>query len=130
MVDHSRSPISGLGQALGRIATGLYILTASHEGRATGMLASWVQQAAFDPPMLTVAVHRDRYVGDWMEASGRFVLNQLATGSKAMIRHFGRGFPPEADAFAGLDLRPEGAQGGPVLASALAYLDVEVAGEL
>jgi flavin reductase (DIM6/NTAB) family NADH-FMN oxidoreductase RutF len=130
MVDHSRSPISRLGQALGRIPSGLYILTVRHDGRATGMLASWVQQAGFDPPMLTVAIHRDRYVGDWVEASGRFALSQLATGSKALIRHFGRGFPPEADAFDGLDLLPEEARGGPVLAAALGYLDVEVAGQI
>lgn len=93
------------------------------------MLASWVQQAGFEPPMLTVAVKRERFVGDWITTSGRFTLNQLATGSKALIRHFGRGFEPEADAFEGLTLRDD-AQGGPVLAAALAYLDVEVAGQV
>src|SRR3954454_13606606 len=115
MVDHPRPNISGLGQALGRIPSGLYILTVRHGARSTGMLASWVQQAGFEPPMLTVAVKRDRFVGDWIEASGRFVLNQLATGSKALIRHFGRGFDPDADAFEGLALRDDAA-GGPVLA--------------
>src|SRR5687768_13076480 len=67
--------LSGLGQALGRVPSGLYILTARHDGKATGMLASWVQQAGFDPPMVTVAVNRDRYVGDWITRSGRFALN-------------------------------------------------------
>ena len=131
MADQLRSQVSPLSQALGRIPSGLYILTIRHEGRSTGMLASWVQQAGFDPPMLTVAVKLDRYVADWIEATGRFTLNQLATGSKALIRHFGRGFAPDADAFDGLELQPEDTtMGGPVLASALAYLDVEVAGQL
>ena len=94
------------------------------------MLASWVQQAGFDPPMLTVAVRRDRYVADWVAASGRFTLNQLADGSKALIRHFGRGFAPDAPAFEGLELRRRRRRGGPVLAAALAYLDAEVAGEI
>jgi flavin reductase (DIM6/NTAB) family NADH-FMN oxidoreductase RutF len=129
MNDPSRSPISPLGQALGRIPSGLYILTVSHDGQSTGMLASWVQQAGFQPPMVTVAVNRERFVGDWVAAAGRFTLNQLPSGSKALIRHFSRGFPPGAPAFEGLVLRDEPAA-GPVLASALAFLDAEVAGEL
>ena len=129
MADQPRPTISGLGQALGRIPSGLYILTVEHDGRSTGMLASWVQQAGFDPPMLTVGVRRDRHVADWVAASGRFALSQLAVGSKSLIRHFGRGFEPDAPAFEGVGLRHD-ARGGPVLAGALAYLDAEVAGEL
>jgi flavin reductase (DIM6/NTAB) family NADH-FMN oxidoreductase RutF len=128
MTDKSRPPVSPLGQALGRVPSGLYILTVRHDGRATGLLASWVQQAGFEPPMLTAAVAGQRYVGDWVAAAGRFTLNQLPVGSKALIRHFGRGFAPEAPAFEGLGLRDEPAA-GPVLAGALAYLDAEVAGE-
>ena len=123
------SPTSGLSRALGQIPSGLYILTVRNGDRATGMLASWVQQAGFDPPMLTVAVKRDRYVADWIATSGRFALSQLATGSKALIRHFGRGFAADASAFDGIALRDD-ARGGPVIAAAMAYLDAEVAAEL
>ena len=129
MADESRPTVSPLSQALGRIPSGLYILTVTHDGRATGLLASWVQQAGFDPPMLTAAVARQRYVADRVAASGRFTLNQLPAGSKSLIRHFGRGFPPDAEAFEGVALRDEGTA-GPVLAGAMAYLDAEVAGEL
>jgi flavin reductase (DIM6/NTAB) family NADH-FMN oxidoreductase RutF len=129
MADHLRPAISGIGQALGRIPSGLYILTVRHQGRSTGMLASWVQQAGFEPPMLTVALRRDRYVADWVAAAGAFTLSQLALGSKTLIRHFGRGFDPDAPAFEGLELHDD-ANGGPILAAALAYLDAKVAGEL
>ena len=129
MADHSRPPVTPLGQALGRIPSGLYILTAAHDGRSTGMLASWVQQAGFDPPMLTVAVAKTRYVGDWLSRSGRFTLNQIPAGGKALIRHFGRGFDPDATAFDGLTLRDRPGL-GPVLEAAIAYLDAEVAGEI
>jgi len=128
MADHKHTPNTALGQAIGRIPSGLYILTVQHGDRSTGMLASWVQQAGFDPPMLTVAIRRDRYVGDWVAASGRFTLSQLAVGSKTLIRHFGRGFEPDVPAFEEIELRHD-AQGGPVLAGALAYLDTEVVGE-
>ena len=129
MADHPRPTISGLGQALGRIPSGLYILTVGSGDRATGMLASWVQQAGFDPPMLSVGIRRDRYVADRVAESGRLTLSQLAVGSKALIRHFSRGFEPDAPAFEGVELRHD-AQGGPVLAGAMAFLDAEVAGEL
>jgi len=120
-----------LARALGRIPSGLYILTARDgPGRSTGMLASWVMQAGFEPPMLTVAVHRDRYVGSWIDATRRFALNQVPTGNKALIRHFGRGFPEDAPAFDGPTLRDDLDAGGPILADALAYLDCELAGQL
>jgi flavin reductase (DIM6/NTAB) family NADH-FMN oxidoreductase RutF len=129
MIDPSRSSIAPLAQALGRIPSGLYILTVSHAGRATGMLASWVQQAGFDPPVVSVALAERRYVAEWIAASGRFTLNQLPVGSKALIRHFGRGFSEEAPAFEGLALRDVPAS-APVLEGALGYVDAEVAGVL
>lgn len=120
---------STLAQALGRIPSGLYILTVRDGERATGMLASWVQQAGFEPPMVTVAIGMQRYVGDWVAKAGRFTLNQLAEGSKPLIRHFGRGFEADAPAFEGLALSEvEGF--GPIIKGAIAYLDVEVAGEI
>jgi flavin reductase (DIM6/NTAB) family NADH-FMN oxidoreductase RutF len=130
MSDQSRPTLSPLGQALGRVPSGLYILTVTHEGRSTGMLASWVQQAGFEPPMVTAVVATQRYACEWVAGSGRFTLNQLGAGSKALIRHFGRGFPPEAPAFEGLALRDEPGASGPVLAGAIAYLDAEVVGEI
>ena len=129
MADPSSNAVNPLSQALGRVPSGLYILTVRHDGRATGLLASWVMQAGFDPPMVTVAINSQRYVADWVSTSGRFTLNQLAAGNKPLIRHFGRGFPPDAPAFAGIELRDEG-QGGPVLASASAFLEAEVVGEI
>ncbi len=130
MSEQMRPPVTPLGQALGRVASGLYILTVRHGGVATGMLASWVQQAGFDPPMVTVAVANQRYVADWIAMSRRFTLNQVPTGSKPLIRHFGRGFAPEAPAFEGMTLLDNIATSAPVLAGALAYLDNEVVGEI
>ena len=123
MTDNLEDP----GAALGRIPSGIFILTTTYQGRSTGMLASWVQQAGFAPPMVTVAVRRDRYVADWIAGSGRFTLNQVAAGNKALLKHFGRGFGPDDEAFAGIALRDD-SRDGPVLAGAMAYLRAEVAG--
>ena len=45
-----------VGRALGRLPSGVFIMSARHGGESIAMMVSWVQQAAFDPPALSVAV--------------------------------------------------------------------------
>src|SRR5918999_987649 len=45
-----------VGKALGRVPSGVFILTAAHNGESAAMMASWVQQAAFDPPAVSIAM--------------------------------------------------------------------------
>ena len=57
-----------LAPLLGRIPSGVFILVAGNDtGQQTGMLASWVQQASFEPPQVTVAVNKSRYLNDWLK---------------------------------------------------------------
>ena len=70
-----------LDRALGRLSGGLYVVTARQsEGdtaRSSAMVASWVSQASFDPPGITVAVAKDRAIEALMQVGDRFVLNIL-----------------------------------------------------
>lgn len=109
-------------QALGRVPSGVFILTVRHEEQETGMLASWVQQAAFQPPAVTVAVRQGRYVTDWLSAGAPLVLNLVAEGGHALLKHFGRGFEPGAEAFEGLSVSRT-QRGVPFLADAAGYLE-------
>ncbi|MEZ4575617.1 MAG: hypothetical protein R2857_11990 [Vampirovibrionales bacterium] len=43
-------------KALGRVASGIYIISTGRVPDAQGMLTSWVMQAGFEPPQLTIAV--------------------------------------------------------------------------
>jgi len=120
-----------LDKALGRISGGLYVLTARQEEngvqRSGAMVASWVSQASFKPPGLTVAVAKDRAIEALMQMGDRFVLNVLRQGNhRVLLRHFLRRFPPGADRFAGVNLLEGVAAGGPVLSEALAYLGCRV----
>jgi flavin reductase (DIM6/NTAB) family NADH-FMN oxidoreductase RutF len=107
---------------LGRIPSGLYVLSVRQGDEETGMLASWVMQAGFEPPMVTVALRRGRMVTEWLTAGAPFVLNLLSQQQKAMLGHFGRGFDRGEPAFEGLDLQRT-AQGLPVLAGAVGHLE-------
>jgi flavin reductase (DIM6/NTAB) family NADH-FMN oxidoreductase RutF len=114
-----------LAGPLGRIPSGLFILTARRGAVETGMLTSWVQQCAFDPPHISVALKRDRPINAWLIPGVFFTLNILDDNQTDMIAHFGRGFALDEPAFAGLEVeRPE--NGGPVLQEALAYLACRV----
>jgi flavin reductase (DIM6/NTAB) family NADH-FMN oxidoreductase RutF len=108
--------------ALGRVPSGLFVLTIQHEEQETGMLTSWVQQCAFEPPCLSFALKCDRPILGWLSREARFTLNILDNSQTDMVAHFGRGFELHEPAFVGLDIeRHEG--GGPILLEALAYLE-------
>src|ERR1700722_9550260 len=122
-------PHRPLASALGRIPSGLFILTVTRGQVETGMLASWVQQCSFDPPQISVAIRRERDVAALLEPGTTFTLNILEASQTDMIVHFGKGFAPTVDAFAGLEVRREPPR-GPVLAEALGYLECEVVGHM
>ena len=124
-----------LDKALGRLSGGLYVVTARQgegaEARSGAMVASWVSQASFDPPGITVAVAKDRAIEALMQVDDRFVLNILRQDNhQDLLRHFLRRFPPGADRFAGVNTLDGVARGGPVLGDALAYLGCRVAQRL
>jgi len=101
---HAVSKDAPLYSILGKVTSGIYILTARHGNEETGMLASWVMQADFDPPVLTVAVQSKRYLADWLSEGTVFALNVVGENGKSLLGHFGRGFEPGEAAFEGLSL--------------------------
>jgi flavin reductase (DIM6/NTAB) family NADH-FMN oxidoreductase RutF len=116
-----------LDKALGRLSGGLYIVTARQGERSSAMVASWVSQASFDPPGISIAVAKDRAIEALMQVGDRFVLNVLREDNhQQLLRHFLRRFPPGADRFAGVATLDGVAAGGPVLGDALAYLGCRV----
>jgi flavin reductase (DIM6/NTAB) family NADH-FMN oxidoreductase RutF len=115
-----------LASALGKIPSGLFILTAGSGEYETGMLVSWVQQCSFDPPQITVALQRDRIVHDLLTNGAAFALNVLAAGQIDLLKHFGKGFERGQPAFSGLVVKHS--EGVPILPAALAHLTCEVAG--
>lgn len=120
-----------LDKALGRLSGGLYVVTARQgEGenlRSGAMVASWVSQASFDPPGISIAVAKDRAIESLLQVGDRFVLNILREDNhQPLLRHFLKRFPPGADRFAGVNVLEGVASGGPVLGDALAFLGCRV----
>ena len=118
------SKTQSIDSVMGRIPSGIFVLTIGTGPRSTGMLASWVMQAGFDPPMISVAVKQGRYVGDWITAGEPFVLNVVSESQTSLLKHFGKGFDPGAPAFEGLAIT-HCARGVPVLKDTLGHLECE-----
>jgi flavin reductase (DIM6/NTAB) family NADH-FMN oxidoreductase RutF len=115
--------------ALGHIPSGVFILTVGTGKRATGMLASWVMQAGFEPPTVSVAVKLGRYVCDWLSEGQPFIVNIVREGQKRLLQHFAHGFEPGQPAFEGLEIT-HCARGVPIIKDALGHLECEPAGHI
>ena len=124
------SPEAQLAPILGRVPSGLFILVvAGPQGVPTGMLASWVQQASFSPPQVTLAVNKARWINEYLVPGTKVTLNQATKGDSVLLRHFGKGFEPGANAFEGLECIT-GSTGLPLLTAAMCSLEGHIEAKL
>jgi len=115
-----------IGAALGRIPGGVFVLTAQHEDRRAGMTVSWVQQACFEPPMVTVAVAKGKPIMPLISESRKFALCQLGEADRLTQRKFASDSEPGDDPFLGYDLRPSVLGNVPIIAQAMAFMECEL----
>ena len=110
------------GKALGRIPSGIFILTASHDGRASAMMASWVQQAAFDPPAISIAMAKGRPIEPLVQRSKKLALSVIPESDTSLMKRYARGVKEGEDPFAGVEtfMTPGGV---PAMKSALGWLE-------
>ena len=109
--------------ALGKISSGLYVATANVDGMPVGMLCSFVEQASFEPPMITLAIAPGRPICAALDVAGTFGLHVLGKGDNALMKSFARGSTPEAFAAHPLIENPNGV---PQFAEAWAFLVAQV----
>ena len=116
--------------ALGRVVGSLCILTAqkgTEQNRISGaMVASWVSQASFNPPGITIAVAKERAVENLLHTGDSFALNILEQNNhKGLLAKFLQSFKPGDNRFADLEINfSPGNQ--PLLNEALAWLEGKV----
>jgi flavin reductase (DIM6/NTAB) family NADH-FMN oxidoreductase RutF len=112
-----------IGKAIGRIPSGLFIVTVrSPTGAETAFLASWVQQVAFEPPLVSIAIKKGRPALEVLGDDGSFAVNVVGEENKGLIGRYAKGIPPGSDAFADESVR-RAVTGAAVLEEATAYLD-------
>jgi len=117
-------PDDAVARALAKIPSGTSVATATHDGKSTGMLASWIQQVAFEPPMLCLAVKKGRPIESLIDQGGTFVLNLIGQEQTGIFQHFSRAIAPSESAFGPLAV--EYRQAGPVLTECIGHLACRV----
>jgi flavin reductase (DIM6/NTAB) family NADH-FMN oxidoreductase RutF len=122
------SALSPIAQALGRVPTGLYVVTTLQGGQPLGFVGSFLMQASFEPPALSVAIARGREHLSAIREHGRFAVTVLDAGSQGLMGAFFKRPEPGKSPFDGL--AHERTPGGlPVLSQALAWLECRRSGE-
>ncbi|QPJ66525.1 MAG: flavin reductase family protein [Candidatus Nitrohelix vancouverensis] len=110
---------ASVGKALGRVPSGLFIVTARHGDEEDGVLASWVNQCAFDPPAVTVALGKTRAARLLIEASETFIVNVIGKEGDLLKQFTGS---KKNDVFDGVKTK-KSAKGPRILSDAVSYLE-------
>lgn len=105
--------------ALGRIPSGLFVVAWRVADQDRALLASWIMQAGFVPPTISVAVATTRDLLAAVDADARFAVSVLGESQRSLAGRFAK---PAAEPFAGLDVQRT-ASGVAVLADAAAWLE-------
>lgn len=105
----------------------ILLLTAQHNGRAAGIIATSAQLCGRDPPLVCVAAHKGHGVDVYMRDSQCFGLCCMPAGERLLLRRFSSIHLTRtlADPFDGFE-RMRMVTAAPILRRAVAALDCQV----
>jgi flavin reductase (DIM6/NTAB) family NADH-FMN oxidoreductase RutF len=113
--------------AMRRFATGVAVVTTSHEGRIHGFTVNAFASVSAEPPTVLICVNRGATAHPLIAASQRFCVNILALEQRALAGRFAGGEPRSR--FEGVEYRL-GPSGSPILDGSLAFVDCVLTEEL
>jgi flavin reductase (DIM6/NTAB) family NADH-FMN oxidoreductase RutF len=93
-----------IGAALGRVPSGLFVISWRSDDRDRVMLASWVMQAGFEPPLVSLAVAPSREFLTAVRGGAPFVINALAASQRNLLARFGKPIAEGDDPFDGIPM--------------------------
>lgn len=110
---------------------GFYVVgVAGDDGEANGFTANWVSQVSFEPPQVTVAVHKDHHSHDLIEGGGVFSVNFLDNTQEELAKRFAEHQEPGEDSVAGARFSRGSETGAPLFEDGFAHLECRVAGRM
>ncbi len=104
---------------------GLYVVGSTNGEQVTTIVANWVTQVSFHPPLLLAAIERDSRILDHITQSNVFSINLLPSGSKQLAKAFIKPGVAQGESINGREfLLAE--NGSPFLKDALASISCNV----
>ncbi len=116
---------SSFKQVLAQFASGVTIVTTTHDGAPYGMTVAAFSSVSLDPPLVLVCIGKSATSCDPIRVAGRFAVHILATTQE----HLGTRFSSKntmAERFEGLPYSL-GETGVPVIEGSLAHVECEMA---
>ena len=113
--------------AMRRFATGVAIVTTTHDEHVHGFTVNAFASVSAEPPTVLVCVNRGALAHPLIARSQCFCVNVLALEQRELARRFAGGEPRSR--FEGVPYR-RGATGSPIIEGTLAHLDCRVDEEL
>jgi flavin reductase (DIM6/NTAB) family NADH-FMN oxidoreductase RutF len=92
-----------LETALRRLPAPVAVLGAARDGELGGLTAAWVTRVSENPPLLLVAVGRQRHTWRLLENAKQFTVSLLAEDQVAVARLFGLHSRRDVDKWAQVD---------------------------
>jgi flavin reductase (DIM6/NTAB) family NADH-FMN oxidoreductase RutF len=120
--EHGRE---SLGRALGMVPSGIFVVTAARDSVRAAYVGSWIQQAAFEPPAITIAINQHRPLLKLLEPGRGIGVHILGRRQAPLYARFEQGFSLDEDPFMGVEI-DTAVTGAPILREAFAYLDCRV----
>ncbi|MGB3589301.1 MAG: flavin reductase family protein [Tunicatimonas sp.] len=127
-----------VSQALRKITYGFYIVTTRKPSEemstrdkdfVAAATVSWVSQASFDPPMITVAVQKHTDLHETIEKSRIFAVNIVGKDNQNMLKPFAEKSTVKGDKINGFAFE-DGKTGAPILKDVPAYFECKVVEDL
>ncbi|HEY3221279.1 MAG TPA: flavin reductase family protein [Gemmatimonadales bacterium] len=109
---------------------GLYVVTVASGSEAHGMTANWVMQAAFEPPMVVVALENTSKTLGIVRDSHHFAVNVLLHSQRELAGKLGRSSEQAPQKLKGIKTKPGPVSGTPVLTDSLGWVECRVVATL
>jgi 3-hydroxy-9,10-secoandrosta-1,3,5(10)-triene-9,17-dione monooxygenase reductase component len=107
---------------LGHFASGVALVTGSHNGHPAGLTCQSFFSLSLEPPLVALAPGRSSTSWPRVSSTGSICINVLASDQEALARTFAK---TGADKFAGVGWSPA-ANGAPRLHGAIAWIDCTI----
>ncbi len=114
-----------LHKILSKIPYGLYIVGAKADGGLAAIIANWVGQVSFEPPLISISIEHDSDMKRHIEEAKYFSINMLRTGSTQTAKAFLKKSKPIPASINGKEITL-GKHGSPFLNDAIASLECKV----
>jgi flavin reductase (DIM6/NTAB) family NADH-FMN oxidoreductase RutF len=123
--DYRKKPDMDHSEALRQFPYGLYLLGASRNGHPLVILANWVMQVSFSPPIVVAAIEVESKMHQYITDSGFFSVNVLPAGNVDLPRAFLKSQEPNGGLINGHPYRA-GRHGSPLIEDASSVLECRV----